>query len=80
MSEIHTHTVMNICDAGDKVTGTKVYQTREALRDQFAGQAMQLEMAIQGEIIAGGGPVEEIAKLAYEQADAMLAAREKGQQ
>jgi len=73
MSEIHVQTVDNIVhpDTGLSV-GMKIHQTRESLRDQFAGQAMQ------GEIITGGGPVEEVAKWAYAQADAMLAAREKG--
>lgn len=51
------------------------YHEGMTLRDYFAAKAMQGILAGDHPITHGGNPLETVAKVAYEQADAMLKAR-----
>lgn len=53
--------------------GGHCMETGMTLRDYFAAQAMQSEVALQG---MEGNDCQHIAGMAYEMADAMLLARE----
>jgi hypothetical protein len=85
MSEIHVQTINNFIDRDTGlVVGKKIHQTRESLRDQFAGQAL-MGMAIsllwsENIVKPKNSAINAMAEMAYAAADAMLAAREKGAQ
>jgi hypothetical protein len=85
MSEIHVQTINNFIDRDTGlVVGKKIHQTRESLRDQFAGQAL-MGMAIsllwsENIVKPKNSEINAMAEMAYAAADAMLAAREKGAQ
>ncbi len=59
-------------EAYDRKRQTMVREEGMSLRDYFAAKAMAADMA------TSYHPAKDIAKLAYQMADAMLAAREEG--
>jgi hypothetical protein len=85
MSEIHVQTVDNILNTDTGLyVGMKIHQTRESLRNEFAGRALMgmaaSEFWSQNIDEPNSSAINAMAEMAYAAADAMLAAREKGAQ
>ena len=55
--------------------GGEMFASGVTVRDYFAAKAMHADLAYQG--LEGREELEHVAKMAYEMADFMLAAREK---